>query len=411
MLGKLWAGAILLSIALVGLQLAQGNVLAVQALVQEAFFAQAANAITISIALAGTLAFWMGMFALAESSGMAARIGQWIEPVLHRLMPSVPRGHEAYGAMGLNVAANMLGLDNAATPAGLKAMQQLQTLNTTPDRLSDAQCMFLVLNAGSITLLPISVLLYRAQAGSTDAAIVLLPLLLVSIGASMIGLLACALCQRLPIWRDTTLIAIFGGLIALMVGLAFWVQHSDSTTVGIISSTLGNGLLLAAIAAILISAWRMQVDLLPRFVEGAKDGLNLTLRILPYLLAMLVAVGALRASGGLEGLLSGLRWLVLGAGWDTAFLDALPTGLMKTFSGSAARALMLDTFQTHGVDSFVGRVASLFQGASETTFYVLSIYAGSVGITRVRHALGCSLLSDLASLILAVVMGYMFFAV
>ena len=409
MLGKLWAGAFLLAIGLGFGRVFGGDVEALQKLVGMVF-EQSQNAITISLALAGTLGFWMGLFALAEASGIAQRIGGWMEPVLHRLMPSVPRGHAAYGPMGLNVAANMLGLDNAATPAGLKAMQELQTLNSETDRLSDAQCMFLTLNAGSITLLPISVLMYRAQAGSTEPAIILLPLLLVSLGASFVGLLAAAIIQRLPLWRDPLVLGVLAAMAVGVGGLGFWLHHADANMVGRLSSNLGNGLLLAAIAAILLGAWRKQVDLLPCFVAGAKEGLHTTVRILPYLLAMLVAVGMLRASGAMEGLMLGLRWAATQLHMDLAFLDALPTGLMKTFSSNAARALMLDTFQQHGPDSFAGRVASLFQGASETTFYVLSVYAGAVGITRVRHALGCALLSDLASIVLAVTLGYAFFA-
>ncbi len=409
MLGKLWVGAVLLAVAAVAWQAMSGDAEAPQRLVS-ALFDQSAAAITISLRLAGTLAFWMGLFALAEASGVANAIGRALSPLLHRLMPDVPRDHPAFGPMALNMAANLLGLDNAATPAGLKTMQALQTLNPEPDRLSHAQCMFLVLNAGSLTLLPVSVLMYRAQAGSTDPAIVFLPLLLVSFGASLVGILAAFACQRRNILREPWLLGMFALLAACVAALGLWAGHAPAAQVGKISSLTGNGLLLLAIAAILGVAWRRNVAMLPVFVEGAKEGLQLTLRILPYLLAMLVAVGSLRAAGLMEALTRGIAALAHASGLDTAFVPALPTGILKTFSGSAARALMLDTFHTKGEDSFVGRLASLVQGASETTFYVLSIYAGSLGITRVRYALGCALLADLASLVLAVVLGYAFFA-
>lgn len=408
MLGKVWAGAMLLAFAAIALQTLGGDWAASQRLVS-ALFDQSAEAVTISIRLAGTLAFWMGLFALAESSGLAQGIGRALSPILHRLMPDVPRDHPAFGPVALNMAANMLGLDNAATPAGLKAMQELQAINPAPDRLSDAQAMFLVLNAGSITLLPVSVMLNRAQAGSTDPAIVFLPLLLVSFGASLVGILAAFACQKRNILREPVLLATFAGLALLVAGLGYWAGHADAALVGKISSLAGNGLLLAAIAAILLMAWRRKVELLPVFVEGAKEGLQLTLRILPYLLAMLAAIGCLRAAGLMEMLTRGIAASTAALGLDTAFVPALPTGILKTFSGNAARALMLDTFHAHGVDSFVGRLASLFQGASETTFYVLSVYAGSVGITRIRYALGCALMSDLASLVLGIILGYAFF--
>ncbi len=409
MLGKVWAGAMLVAFAMIAAQVAFGDWDAPQRMVG-ALFDQAAASVTISLGLAGTLAFWMGLFALAEASGLAAGLGRLLTPLLRRLMPELPEGHAAFGPIALNIAANMLGLDNAATPAGLKAMQAMQQTNPTPDRLSDAQAMFLVLNAGSITLLPVSVLMYRAQAGSHDSAIVFLPLLLVSLGASLIGIAAALACQKRNLLREPLLLSVFAVLTISVVGLGLWAGHAPAETVRHASSLIGNGSLLAAVAGLLVVAWMRKVEILPVFVDGAREGIVLTLRILPYLLAMLAAVGALRAAGLMDALTAAIGWLAAQVGMDTAFVPALPTGILKTFSGSAARALMLDTFQAHGVDSFVGRLASLFQGASETTFYVLSVYAGSVGITRVRWALGCALVSDVASLVLAVALGYAFFA-
>jgi spore maturation protein SpmB len=323
-------------------------------------------------------------------------------------MPEVPAGHPALGLITLNFAANGLGLDNAATPIGLKAMRALQELNPLPSVASNAQILFLVLNTSSLTLLPVSIFMYRVQQGADDPTLVFLPILLATSASSLAGLLAVALVQRLRLW-DPVVLAYFipgalllGGFMALLAGLS-------ATALASLSSLLGNLTLFGLIIAFLVVGALRKVPVYEAFVEGAKEGFDVAKSLLPYLIAMLCAIGALRASGALDFGLEGIRWLVEALGWDTRFVDALPTALVKPFSGSAARAMLIETMQSQGVDSFPALVAATVQGSTETTFYVLAVYFGAVGIQRARHAVGCALVADLAGIIAAIAVCYWFF--
>lgn len=374
----------------------------------DAVFKMAKTSVEISIGLVGVLALWLGLFRVAEQAGLVSAIARLLTPVFRILMPGVPAGHNAIGAVTMNLSANMLGLDNAATPLGLKAMRELQTLNPTPERATDAQVLFLVLNTSSVTLLPVSIFVYRAQQGAADPAMVFLPILLATAAATMVGVLAVAALQRLPVWRLLLLWPVVVGIAALgaLVATVFYLPRE---TISGASAAVGNVALFSVIMAFLgVGLWRGH-DIYASFVEGAEEGFHTAVKLIPYLVAMLVAVGVLRASGALDFLLEALRHAVAAGGFDTRWVDAMPTALMKPFSGSGARAMMLETMQTHGVDSFQALLATIIQGSSETTLYVLAVYFGSVGIRHARYALWCGLLADAGSVVAAIAVCYAFF--
>ena len=381
---------------------------AVWAAMVESLFAMAKLSVEVMILLFGTLTLWLGFLRIAEKAGLVDVLGRLLAPLFARLMPEVPRGHPALGFITLNFAANGLGLDNAATPIGLKAMKALQELNPSATVASNAQILFLVLNASSLTLLPVSILMYRAQQGAADPTLVFLPILLATSASTLVGLLSVAFMQRLKLWDPVVLAyllpgaLLLGGFMALLAGLS-------ATALAGLSSLLGNLTLFGLILAFLLCGWLRKVPVYEAFVEGAREGFDVAKGLLPYLVAMLCAVGVLRASGALEALLDGIRWCVTGLGLDTRFVEALPTALVKPFSGSAARAMLIETMQTHGVDSFPALVAATVQGSTETTFYVLAVYLGAVGIQRARHAVGCALLADLAGVLAAIGVCYWFF--
>ncbi len=364
--------------------------------------------VEIAIGLIGVLALWLGLFRVAEQAGLVATLARGLAPIFRILMPGVPAGHPAIGAVTLNLSANMLGLDNAATPLGLKAMRELQSLNPTPERATDAQVLFLVLNTSSVTLLPVSIFVYRAQQGAADPALVFLPILLATSASTLAGLLAVAALQRLPVWRLLALWPVLLGAAAIGALLAMLVILPAGVATGL-SSAVGNVVLLSLVLLFLgAGLWRGH-DIYSTFVEGAEEGFKTAVGLIPYLVAMLVAVGVLRASGALDAALEGLRWLVAAGGFDTRWVDAMPTALVKPFSGSGARAMMLETMQSQGVDSFAARLAAVIQGSTETTFYVLAVYFGSVGIRHARQALWCGLFADLAGVIAAIFVCYAFF--
>lgn len=378
------------------------------AAVVEACFAMAKLSVEIAIGLVGALALWLGLFRVAERAGLVAVIARALAPVFRILMPGVPAGHPAIGAVTLNLSANMLGLDNAATPLGLKAMRELQSLNPVPDRATDAQILFLVLNTASVTLLPVSIFVYRAQQGAAEPALVFLPILLATAAATMSGLLAVAMLQRLPVWRLLTLWPVVLAMAAMGALLATLMMVPAEVATGA-SSAIGNITLLGIVMLFLgAGLWRGD-DIYATFVEGAEEGFRTAVALIPYLVAMLVAIGVLRASGALDAVLALLRTAVAGGGFDTRWVDAMPTALVKPFSGSGARAMMLETMQTQGVDSFAARLAAIIQGSSETTFYVLAVYFGSVGIRHARYALWCGLLADVVGVVAAIAVCYAFF--
>ncbi|MFP5422067.1 MAG: nucleoside recognition domain-containing protein [Gammaproteobacteria bacterium] len=408
MLNWLWLGFFVVA-AIAGLsRWLLGDDPAVFAAMVESLFAMAKLSVEVMVLLFGTLTLWLGLLRIAEKAGLVDALARMLGPLFARLMPEVPRGHPALGLITMNFAANGLGLDNAATPIGLKAMRSLQTLNPSSTTASNAQILFLVLNASSLTLLPVTIFMYRAQQGAPDPTLVFLPILLATSASTLVGLLSVALMQCLRLWDPVVLAYLIPG--ALLLGSFMAVLATMSATaLAALSSLAGNLTLFGIIMLFLLLGALKKVAVYEEFVEGAKEGFDVAKSLLPYLVAMLCAIGVLRASGALEFGLDGIRWLVEVFGWDTRFVEALPTALVKPFSGSAARAMLIETMQTQGVDSFAALVAATIQGSTETTFYVLAVYFGAVGIQRVRHAVGCALLAEFAGVVAAIFVCYWFF--
>ncbi len=373
-----------------------------------ATFDMAKLGVEIAIGLIGVLCLWLGFFQIAERSGLIQKLAQLLSPLFRHLMPDVPQAHPAVGSVTMNLAANMLGLDNAATPMGLKAMQDLQSLNRTPETATNAQILFLVLNTSSVTLLPVTIFLYRTQQGASDPTAVFIPILLATSASTVVGLLMVAWIQRLKLWHPVVwgYFAVFAALMALFIT---YLASLDAASLSAQSSLIGNLVLFGVVIAFLSIGWYRKISVYEAFIDGAKQGFDVCVKLIPFLVGMLVAIGVLRASGALDLLLSMLRSVFAWMGFDTDFVAAIPTALMKPLSGSGARAMMLETMSTYGVDSFPATVAAIIQGSTETTFYVLAVYFGSVGIRRVRHAISCGLAADLAGIVTAIVVGYWFF--
>lgn len=407
MLNRIWLGFFLIAFLACAVQAGFGRP-EVFAEVVDASFKAARLSVEVAIGLVGLLCLWLGLFQVGERAGLIDRLARGLAPLFRRLMPEVPEGHPALGAVTMNLSANMLGLDNAATPLGLKAMRELQTLNPTPDTATNAQILFLVLNTASVTLIPVTVFLYRAQFGAASPAAVFVPILITGMAGTLAGLLLTAWIQKLKLW-DVVVLAYLAGLAALMGLVVAFVASAPPELLGMRSALVGNLLLLGAIVLFLVAGWRRGIDVYATFVEGAKQGFETAVGLIPYLVAMLVAIAVFRASGALEAILSSAGSLLGWLGVDTAFVPALPTAIMKSLSGSGARAMMLETFQHYGVDSFPALVAAILQGSSETTFYVLAVYFGAVGIRRERHALACGLFADLVAVVVAIVVAYAFF--
>lgn len=378
------------------------------AVLAPALFEAAKTGFEIAIGLVGLMSLWLGLLAVAEAAGLTSALARGLSPLFRRLFPDVPSGHPALGAMTMNIAANMLGLDNAATPMGLKAMQELQTLNPRPDTASRAQTLFMVINTASVTLFPVMVVAYRAQMGSRSPSDVFIPLLLASAVGTVVGIVSVLLMQRQRIF-DPVLMAWGGGFMLLLALLGGSLLQLPAADMQRISTVLGDSLLMGFIAIVFICASLRRIDLFDVFVEGAREGFTIAVKLIPYLVAMLAAIAMLRSSGIMGLILEGARWLVASLGFDTRWVDGLPVGLMKTFSGSGARAMMLDTLKTAGPDSFAGHLVSILQGSSETTFYVLAVYFGSVGIRHARTAVSCALIADAAGFIASVLVCYAFF--
>lgn len=408
MLNRLWFGFFLVAALAALSRWLLGGDPAVFAAIVGSLFEMADLGVKVMLLLFGTLTLWLGFLAIAERAGLVDGLARMLGPLFARLMPGVPRGHPAIGLITLNFAANALGLDNAATPIGLRAMRELQALNPSDTTASNAQILFLVLNASSLTLLPVTVFMYRAQAGAHDPTLVFLPILLAHFAANLVGLLSVAYMQRLRLW-DPVVLAWLGGGALLLGGFLALLASLAAAALASLSSLLGNLLLFGAIVAFLCAgAWK-RVPLFDAFIDGAKQGFEVSRDLLPYLIAMLCAVGVLRASGALDLALDGVRWAAQHAGLDTRFVDALPTALVKPFSGSAARAMLIETMHHDGVDSFPALLAATVQGSTETTFYVVAVYFGAVGIRRVRHAVGCALLADLTGVLASIAVCYWFF--
>ena len=408
MLNALWLGFFLTAtVAALAQWLLAGNAQVFAAMVQ-ALFAMAKLSVEVMVLLFGTLTLWLGFLRIAEEAGIVQALARWLAPLFAKLMPEIPRGHPALGLMTLNFAANGLGLDNAATPMGLKAMRALQELNPSSTTASNAQILFLVLNASSLTLLPVSIFMYRLQQGAADPTLVFLPILLATSASTLVGLVSVALVQRLPLLSPVVL----AYLLPLALGLAAFMALLASLSAAALASLsglLGNLSLFAVVLLfLLVGAWK-KIAVYDSFISGAKEGFAVARDLLPYLVAMLCAIGVLRASGALDYALDGVRYLVGLVGVDNRFVDALPTALVKPFSGSAARAMLIETMQSHGVDSFAALLAATIQGSTETTFYVLAVYFGAVGIQRARHAVACALLAELAGVLAAIGVCYWFF--
>ena len=375
----------------------------------KATFDMSKTGFEISLGLTGVLTLWMGIMKIGERGG-AVKVMSWlISPFFRKLFPELPPDSPAYGSIMMNIAANMLGLDNAATPVGLKAMQQMQEVNPHKDRASNAQIMFLVLNTSGLTIIPVSVMVYRAQMGAANPADIFIPILLATYVSTLAGLIAVAVYQRLNLFNRVVMAYLIGGTLAVG-GLIWYFSGLDKETITTISTVASNVILFSIITAfIAMGAWR-KINVYDAFIDGAKEGFSVAIKIIPYLVAILVAVGVFRAAGAMDMLMSGLERLCLVCGLDADFIPALPTALMKPLSGSGARGLMIDTMNPFGADSFAGRLASTFQGATDTTFYIIAVYFGAVGIKNTRYAIPCGLIADFAGIIAALVMAYIFFA-
>jgi len=408
MLNALWLGFFIVAGLSAGGRWLIGGDPTVFAAVVTSLFDMARLSVEVMVVLFGTLTLWLGFLRIAERAGLVERLARGLAPLFRRLMPEVPSGHPALGLITLNYTANALGLDNAATPIGLKAMRALQELNPEPLVASNAQILFLVLNTSSLTLLPVSIFMYRVQQGAADPTLVFLPILLATSASTLTALLTVAVVQRLRLY-DPVVLAWLGGGALVLGGFMAVLAGLSASALAALSSLLGHLILFGLILLfLLVGAWR-RVPVYEAFIEGAREGFGVARDLLPYLVAMLCAVGVLRASGALEVGLDGLRALVAWIGWDDRFIEAMPTALIKPFSGSGARAMLIETMQTHGVDSFPARLAATIQGSTETTFYVLAVYFGAVGIQRARHAVGCALAADAAGVLAAIGVCYWFF--
>jgi spore maturation protein SpmA len=407
MLNAIWIGFFLTAIAAALFQFLVQGQQDIFALLMKAGFDNAKTAFEIALGLTGVMCLWLGILKIGERAGFLDRLAGWLAPLFARLFPDVPRGHPALGSVTMNMAANLLGLDNAATPMGIKAMKELQELNPDKDTASNAQILFLVINASSITLLPVTIFTYRAQLGAVDPTDVFIPILMATYCSTLAGFAFIAARQRIRL--DRVVLAWLAGITAVVGGLALYFAGLPADRMAPQSSLVSNGILLGLIATFLIGALVKKVNAYEAFIDGAKEGFQTAVTIIPYLVAMLVAIGLLRASGALDLAMDGARNLVAALGFDARWVDSLPTMLMKPLSGSGARAMMIETMQIHGADSFAGRLASIVQGSTETTFYVLAVYFGAVGIKRVRYAVAGGLIADLAGFAAAVGAAYLFF--
>ncbi|MDQ7089619.1 MAG: nucleoside recognition domain-containing protein [Methylococcales bacterium] len=376
--------------------------------IMNAMFSLSKTAFEISLGLTGVLALWLGIMKIGERCGFIQLLTRGLTPLFKRLMPDIPENHPALGAIVMNISANALGLDNAATPFGIKAMQALQSLNPTPDTASDSQILFLVINTSAVTLFPVAIFTYRAQLGAANPTDVFIPLLIATYTSTLVGLVAVAGIQKINLW-DKVIASYFLGFSALIALLVYYFSQLSQADMLAQSALISNVVLFTLVVVFILTAIYKRVNAYDAFITGAKEGFNTAITIIPYLVAMLVAIGVFRASGALTIVEEGLRYWVQLIGLDARFIDAMPTALMKPFSGSGARAMMIDTMKEHGADSFAGHLASIVQGSTETTFYVLAVYFGAVGIKNIRHAAVCGVIADIAGIITAIMVAYWFF--
>lgn len=366
------------------------------------------TAFEISLGLTGVLSLWLGIMKIGEKGGVVNVVARVLSPVFTRLFPDIPKGHPVTGSIFMNVAANMLGLDNAATPLGLKAMEQLQELNPKKDTATNPMIMFLVLNTSGLTLIPVSIMVYRAQMGAAQPTDIFVPILLATFFSTLAGIIVTSFYQRINLINRTMLLTL-GGMCAVVAAIIWGFSQMDKSQMNVVSTSVANILLMTIIVVFILAGMRHRINVYDAFIEGAKDGFTTAVRIIPYLVAILVGIGVFRASGAMDMLIDGIKCIVATLGGNTDFVGALPTALMKPLSGSGARGMMVDAMTTYGADSFVGRLSCIFQGSTDTTFYILAVYFGSVGVRYTRHAVACGLLADLAGVVAAIAICYMFF--
>jgi spore maturation protein SpmA len=407
-LNYLWIGFFLVAFVTALVRLIFFGDLDIFPQVMQAAFDNAKTGFNISLGLTGALTLWLGIMKIGEKGGMINLLSRAIAPFFSRLFPELPKDHPAYGSMVMNIAANMLGLDNAATPMGLKAMKELQKSNPKKDTASNAQIMFLVLNTSGLTIIPISIMVIRAQRGAANPSDIFLPILLATFFSTVVGIISVAVVQKIKLW-DKVILAYLGGFSALVGTFIYWLSTLPREEVNAISMISANLILFSIIVVFILMAMRKKINVYDTFIEGAKDGIGIAIKIIPFLVAILVAIGVFRASGGMDFIVDGAKAFFGFLGVDTRFVEALPTALMKPLSGSGARGMMVDAINTFGVDSFVGRTASTLQGATDTTFYILAVYFGSVGIKKTRHAVACGLIADFAGIVAAIAISYLFF--
>ena len=372
-------------------------------------FEMSKTAFEISLGLTGVLSLWLGIMKIGERGGIVNALARMLSPVFTKLFPDIPKGHPVTGSIFMNISANMLGLDNAATPLGLKAMEQLQALNEKKDTATNSMIMFLVLNTSGLTLIPVSIMAYRAQLGAAQPTDVFIPILLATFFSTLAGIVVTSLYQKTNLLNKGILLTLLGACV-MVAGIIWGFDRMDKEQMNLVSTSVANILLMSIIIAFICAGVRKKVNVYDVFIEGAKEGFHTAVRIIPYLVAILVGVSVFRASGAMDILIAGIRWFVELCGGNTDFAGALPTALMKPLSGAGARGIMVDTMTTYGADSFVGRLSCIFQGSTDTTFYILAVYFGSIGVRYTRHAVVCGLLADLAGVIAAIGIAYLFFS-
>lgn len=407
-LNYIWIGFFLIAFVIAVIKLVFLGDVEVFPQIMDSTFSSAKTAFEISLGLTGVLSLWLGIMKIGEHGGLIGALARWLSPVFTRLFPDIPKNHPVVGNIFMNIAANMLGLDNAATPLGLKAMKELQAINPKKDTASNPMIMFLVLNTSGLTIIPVSILVYRAQLGAAQPTDVFIPILLATFASTLAGIVVTSLYQRINLFNRVLLLTL-GGMCVAVAAIIWGFAQLDKETMNVVASTVANVLLFCIIIGFIVAGLRRKVNVYDAFIEGAKDGFQTAVRIIPYLVAVLVAIGVFRASGAMDWLIEGITRLVHATGADAQWVGALPTALMKPLSGSGARGMMVDAMTTYGADSFVGRLSCIFQGSTDTTFYILAVYFGSVGVRYTRHAVVCGLLADLAGIIAAIAVAYFFF--
>jgi len=408
-LNYIWVGFFLVAFVVALVRLIFFGDLAVFPAMVNSTFDMAKTGFEVSLGLTGVLTLWMGLMKVGEQGGVVRIFSRIIGPFFARLFPGLPREHPAVGSIMINFSANMLGLDNAATPAGLKAMKEMQELNMSKETASNAQIMFLVLNTSGLTIIPVTIMVYRAQLGAADPSDVFIPILIATFCSTLAGLVSVSLFQRINLF-NRVILAYLGGLVAIIAGIVYWFSFLTKEQITTVSALGSNLLIFLIIISFIILALRKRVNVYEAFIDGGKEGFGIAIKIIPFLIAILVSIGVFRASGAMDLLVGGIRELFAGLGFNNDFVDALPTAFMKPLSGSGARGMMVEAMKTYGADSFTGRLVSMVQGSTDTTFYILAVYFGSVGIKNTRYALTCGLIADFIGILAAILLGYFFFS-